>query len=87
MSHFVKVHVQGLDYKGRLACYQLLLELLQVRFEGLRLLLCFCWVQCKRLNSNDLCLCWCVMDSCVDWQGGSREGCLGGRRSVQSLCC
>jgi hypothetical protein len=31
VSSFVKVHVQGLDYKGRLACYQLLLELLQVR--------------------------------------------------------
>jgi hypothetical protein len=30
VSNFVKVHVQGLDYKGRLACYELLLELLQV---------------------------------------------------------
>lgn len=28
----VKIHVQGLDYKGRLGCYELLLELLQVRF-------------------------------------------------------
>lgn len=24
------VHVQGFDYKGRLACYELLLEILQV---------------------------------------------------------
>lgn len=30
VSRLVKVHVQGLDYKGRLACYELLLELMQV---------------------------------------------------------
>jgi hypothetical protein len=30
VSQLVKVHVQGLDYKGRLACYELLLELLKV---------------------------------------------------------
>lgn len=30
VERFVKVHVQGLDYRRRLACYELLLELLQV---------------------------------------------------------
>lgn len=33
MTKLVKVHVQGLNYAGRLACYELLLELLQVSWE------------------------------------------------------
>jgi hypothetical protein len=31
VQQFVGIHVQGLDFKGRSACYQLLLEVLQVR--------------------------------------------------------
>jgi hypothetical protein len=39
VQQFVGIHVQGLDYKGRTACYQLLLEVLQVRPLLLLLLL------------------------------------------------
>lgn len=34
VASFAGVHVQALDYKGRIACYQLLLEVLQVGTAG-----------------------------------------------------
>jgi hypothetical protein len=34
VRQFVGVHVQGLDFKGRSACYELLLEVLEVSLKG-----------------------------------------------------
>jgi hypothetical protein len=42
VRQFVGVHVQGLDFKGRSACYQLLLEVLEVFMTGLIRCCCCC---------------------------------------------
>lgn len=55
VQQFVGIHVQGLDYKGRSACYQLLLEVLRVRLLLLLLL--------PPINHHVCCVCSSV--SCI----------------------